>query len=702
MNRKLMFALSLILVAVFWNCTGTGGDGEGDDDENPCASLSEGVACEVDDQSGQCALDSSGGLFCDVILEPPLVECQISIDCERNQICTDGTCEDVAKTTLRTSMVQSLISSPYTQAKENAAYKYENLYEDERLSKVILINPERKETPSEDDWLELKKQDLYSFEYDQNGRAIKISKFDVENNSGYLTMNDYINVNPFTGIIHTKVYGNINSLSDLPATDHLLKASMKISTGNLINRLWFFSNSFGGVASLLFPKSSYIEFLGIDNDVGAYINLNYATGTTEIQYNSGNRISSLKEQSISGIESNTFYAYNDSGFIDKIERINKNNEGGITSNYKTTYMRDDKNRMTKTEMRRMTCNDENCSNFETSETEILSLSYQDECIEPSIITYVREANYSPANFELRVNRNSDCLPIESEFFKNDKLIVSSFFEYNNGKPTLVKITKNEDDGSKTEEKFTYEYNSSGKTKKIVLNQANFELTLSGEYAGENLVLFKSKYSNDVVNEAKFKYEGANLIRVESSSDDSSNGNSWDYNLDGYAVTADFFSKSSSGGGMQQQNFYKQEWVRPSETGSPIQTTVEEFICAPSAPCGFCENSDEYCLMGGCTDGGDPVEEEKSSKLDPLLLKINPPTDALSLKKDLLDAASPKINPPALSPGSINLIMPPELKVKCAPNCEERECGDDGCGGSCGTCDTGWGCNESTGKCETKG
>jgi hypothetical protein len=35
---------------------------------------------------------------------------------------------------------------------------------------------------------------------------------------------------------------------------------------------------------------------------------------------------------------------------------------------------------------------------------------------------------------------------------------------------------------------------------------------------------------------------------------------------------------------------------------------------------------------------------------------------------------------------------------CVPNCTGRVCGDDGCGGSCGTCQTGQSCNNSTGQC----
>ena len=37
---------------------------------------------------------------------------------------------------------------------------------------------------------------------------------------------------------------------------------------------------------------------------------------------------------------------------------------------------------------------------------------------------------------------------------------------------------------------------------------------------------------------------------------------------------------------------------------------------------------------------------------------------------------------------------------CVPICTGRVCGDDGCGGSCGTCGGSEVCNETTGQCES--
>ena len=37
------------------------------------------------------------------------------------------------------------------------------------------------------------------------------------------------------------------------------------------------------------------------------------------------------------------------------------------------------------------------------------------------------------------------------------------------------------------------------------------------------------------------------------------------------------------------------------------------------------------------------------------------------------------------------LPPTEDVAECAPNCEEKQCGDDGCDGSCGTCSDGTEC-----------
>jgi len=56
-------------------------------------------------------------------------------------------------------------------------------------------------------------------------------------------------------------------------------------------------------------------------------------------------------------------------------------------------------------------------------------------------------------------------------------------------------------------------------------------------------------------------------------------------------------------------------------------------------------------------------------------------------------------PDALPEASPDVPVPPDSVVTdgCVPNCTGKECGDDGCGGSCGTCQQGT-CN-AQGKCE---
>ena len=43
-----------------------------------------------------------------------------------------------------------------------------------------------------------------------------------------------------------------------------------------------------------------------------------------------------------------------------------------------------------------------------------------------------------------------------------------------------------------------------------------------------------------------------------------------------------------------------------------------------------------------------------------------------------------------------------VDCQCESDCEEKECGDDGCGGSCGDCSEGDVCSEDTSKCEPSG
>ena len=48
--------------------------------------------------------------------------------------------------------------------------------------------------------------------------------------------------------------------------------------------------------------------------------------------------------------------------------------------------------------------------------------------------------------------------------------------------------------------------------------------------------------------------------------------------------------------------------------------------------------------------------------------------------------------------SLVLKNDPSDPAHCVPNCADRWCGDDGCGGTCGSCFNGLVCNEAQGQC----
>ena len=43
---------------------------------------------------------------------------------------------------------------------------------------------------------------------------------------------------------------------------------------------------------------------------------------------------------------------------------------------------------------------------------------------------------------------------------------------------------------------------------------------------------------------------------------------------------------------------------------------------------------------------------------------------------------------------------PDTDTSCTPDCGDKQCGDNGCGGTCGACDDGWTC--VLGTCEQNG
>lgn len=70
-----------------------------------------------------------------------------------------------------------------------------------------------------------------------------------------------------------------------------------------------------------------------------------------------------------------------------------------------------------------------------------------------------------------------------------------------------------------------------------------------------------------------------------------------------------------------------------------------------------------------------------------------------------DASTPDTEPPKEVTVEDTPVQPPEdttdapADVTCQPDCADKVCGDDGCGGSCGECPAGTGCQEGVCGCE---
>src|SRR4051794_33582316 len=66
------------------------------------------------------------------------------------------------------------------------------------------------------------------------------------------------------------------------------------------------------------------------------------------------------------------------------------------------------------------------------------------------------------------------------------------------------------------------------------------------------------------------------------------------------------------------------------------------------------------------------------------------------KKKKRGGGSPPVSPPGSPPAS----PPGSPPTGCTPQCQDRECGDDGCGGSCGSCGA-VPCREGVCNCESQ-
>ncbi len=70
-----------------------------------------------------------------------------------------------------------------------------------------------------------------------------------------------------------------------------------------------------------------------------------------------------------------------------------------------------------------------------------------------------------------------------------------------------------------------------------------------------------------------------------------------------------------------------------------------------------------------------------------------------LDEDLADATDLMPRPDVEQRGDEVTLNPCGVRNHCEPACEDRVCGDDGCGGVCGFCDPGSFCREDDGTCE---
>jgi len=112
------------------------------------------------------------------------------------------------------------------------------------------------------------------------------------------------------------------------------------------------------------------------------------------------------------------------------------------------------------------------------------------------------------------------------------------------------------------------------------------------------------------------------------------------------------------------------------------------ICGQCAAGDYCEDGTQLCKAGPCK-GLDPKTGTKCDG-DMLLTCIGPagPTQKLeTLDCALLPPAGSKICKFETVPQKYACVDKPP----CTPSCAGKQCGDDGCGGTCSECPGGWAC-----------
>lgn len=106
-------------------------------------------------------------------------------------------------------------------------------------------------------------------------------------------------------------------------------------------------------------------------------------------------------------------------------------------------------------------------------------------------------------------------------------------------------------------------------------------------------------------------------------------------------------------------------------GPKIDVPVTEVTCSDGMYC----NGAERFVAGSCVSGPNPCD------------------DAADCTTDTCDETADTCNH-ELGAGCAS------CKSDCTPNCTGKVCGDDGCGGTCGSCPMGEGCASATGVCKS--
>ena len=126
-------------------------------------------------------------------------------------------------------------------------------------------------------------------------------------------------------------------------------------------------------------------------------------------------------------------------------------------------------------------------------------------------------------------------------------------------------------------------------------------------------------------------------------------------------------------------------VAGSTLGGPAigNAVAGELNCGEALVCLLtCDAGDAQCAFD-CGQGLQPQAEEKYAELMMCLVPVCPgnPPDAVCLMQAAAGPCEAEHKACVDDSG-------------CTPNCDNKECGDNGCGGDCGSCPPGMGCDES--------